>query len=207
LRQDPNVIAIGEIRDEETAKSSTTASLTGHLIITTIHTSNSLGIPSRLNDMGVKYDELALPDVLSLLIAVRLTPTLCPNCSTPLLNHKDMVELIKTRPLANIDSIRIKNDRGCSKCVSGVTGRESLIEFIIVNDEFRSFLRRGDMDGAKSLLQNRGWKSLQDLAWDKINRGQLDPQDAEMAIKDILFDSTDSFHYTNCYQDELILEG
>ncbi|GIC77216.1 type IV pilus biosynthesis protein [Moritella sp. F3] len=207
LRQDPNVIAIGEMRDEETARSSIRASLTGHLIITTIHTNNSLGIPSRLNDMGVKYNELALPDVLSLLIAVRLTPTLCRDCSTPLSNHKEMGELIKTRPLANINSIRIKSARGCSKCVSGVTGRESLIEFIVINDEFRDYLRLGDMDGAKKLLKTRGWKSLQDLAWDKINSGQLDPQDAEMTIKDILFDSTQSFHYTDFYQNELIPEG
>ncbi|NQZ49376.1 MAG: Flp pilus assembly complex ATPase component TadA [Moritella sp.] len=200
LRQDPNVIAIGEMRDEETARSSIRASLTGHLIITTIHTHNSLGIPSRLNDMGVKYTELAMPDVLSLLIAIRLTPTLCSNCSTPLSSHKEMLDLIKTRPLAKTDTIRIKSDRGCSSCVGGITGIETLIEFVVINDEFRAFLRLGDMDGAKKLLKTRGWKSLQDLAWEKINRGHLDPQDAEMMIKDILIDSTEIFDYSNCYQ-------
>ncbi len=196
LRQDPNIIVIGEMRDEETAQSSMRASLTGHLVLTTLHTNNALGIPARLDDLGVPYKEQAQPDVLSLLVAIRLSPVLCQHCAKPLSSDFRMLNKIKTKEQANVEHIKVKHKQGCKHCIGGIKGRKSVIEVINVDQGFREHLGKGDLKSAKEYLKSHNWKSLQDLAWDEINQGTLDPQDAESTFKDIIDDTDKPFDYS-----------
>jgi type II secretory ATPase GspE/PulE/Tfp pilus assembly ATPase PilB-like protein len=195
LRQDPNIIVNGEIRDEESAKGCAKTALTGHLVITTLHTSNALGIPSRLDELGVSYKFQALPDVLSLLIAIRLAPVLCESCCLPAKKNHQVYELLKVNSKAKVENINVKNNRGCKRCTSGIISRKPIIEYIVVDNIFREFLEKGDINNAGAYLKSQGWQSLQDLIWIEINKGIIDPQDAESVFKDILYSANDAHIY------------
>ncbi len=197
LRQDPNIIAIGEMRDETTASAAIRASLTGHLVVTTLHTNNALGIPSRLADLGVSFREQSLPDVLSLLLATRLGQCVCQKCSTPLEKHRgtELYRTIADKPQVNLSAIRIKNPRGCKQCFNGISGRKPIIEAISVDSGFRELISNGDIDKAHKYLKKNGWQSLQELAWIEINKGIFDPFDAESTFKNILNDTNENYVY------------
>ena len=195
LRQDPNIIVNGEIRDQASASGCAKAALTGHLVITTLHTSNSLGIPSRLDELGVSYQYQSLPDVLSLLIAIRLAPVMCKSCCVALNENNPIYRLLENNSNAKMENIHVRNTRGCKHCTSGITGRKPIIEYINIDGQFRVFLRTGDIDGASKYLKTQGWQSLQDLIWIEINKGIVDPQDAESVFKNILHNTSDAYIY------------
>ena len=199
LRMDPNGIVIGEMRDAESAQESVGASLTGHLVLTTLHTNDSLGITSRLNDLGVSYKVQSMPGILSLLVAVRLGKLVCQHCSQPLTKSHHLYDLLKDNKHADLKKIRVKNKKGCSECSSGVSGRKPVIEYINVDDTFREFLVKEDLEGAEKYLISMGWRSLKDLAWIEINKGLMDPYDAEASFKDIVFPKEVNYHYS--YED------
>ncbi len=139
LRQDPDVILIGEIRDEETAELAIHSALTGHLVFSTLHTNNSIGAIPRLLDMGVKA--YFLPSTLNLIIAQRLVRKLCPNClveeeiSGDLL--KEVEEVIQKAP-PEYRNLTIKSfqNKGCPKCnFRGYIGRIGIFEMFEMNKE------------------------------------------------------------------------
>jgi type IV pilus assembly protein PilB len=139
LRQDPNIIMVGEIRDEETAKLVTHASLTGHIVLSTLHTTNSLGVIPRLIDLGVK--PYLIPSTLSIAVAQRLVKTLCPECKKKIKPGKEIEKLILNEienfPEAAKSELKIKlpfqifQAVGCKKCNQlGFAGRISLFEVL-----------------------------------------------------------------------------
>ena len=133
LRQDPDVIMIGEIRDDETARIAVRASITGHLVLSTIHTNNSLNTIERLLDMEV--ERYLLGSALTGIISQRLVKRLCPKCRTsrPTTNYeKILFEKVLHQQVDNIYT-----PQGCSECINGYTGRVALHEVLIITQEIR----------------------------------------------------------------------
>ena len=133
LRQDPDIIMIGEIRDDETARIAVRASITGHLVLSTIHTNNSLNTIERLLDMEV--ERYLLGSALTGIISQRLVKRLCPKCRTsrPTTNYeKTLFEKVFHKEVNNVYT-----PHGCSECINGYTGRIALHEVLEINQNVR----------------------------------------------------------------------
>ncbi|WP_166358068.1 type II secretion system ATPase GspE [Pseudomonas akapageensis] len=128
LRQDPDVVMVGEIRDRETADIAVQASLTGHLVLSTLHTNSAVGAITRLADMGV--DTCLLASSLVGVLAQRLVRTLCPNCKRE--HPTDSASLARLGGAA-LAPARIFKAQGCTDCQQGYSGRTALYEMIVVN--------------------------------------------------------------------------
>lgn len=142
LRQDPDVILIGEIRDRETAKIAIEASNTGHLVFSTLHTNNAVGAITRLSEMGI--DAFNLSDSLLAVMAQRLVRRVCPKCGIPhdYILSQDDKELLGTDEDI-VSGMRI-NEVGCPVCgYSGYKGRIPIHEFLVVDDAVRLMLSEG----------------------------------------------------------------
>lgn len=140
LRQDPDVIMVGEIRDQETANIALTAAQTGHLVLSTLHTNSAIESITRLQDMGVAM--YALASALSLVIAQRLVPRLCSHCKRPQsVNAEDCRAL--GMPEAMIRTARLYVAGSCASCRLGYRGRVAIVETLQVTDELRQLIRNG----------------------------------------------------------------
>ena len=133
LRQDPNIIMIGEIRDTETAQIAVRASITGHLVLSTIHTNNSLNTIERLLDMDV--ERYLLASALTGIVSQKLARRLCPHCRTKRKTNDYEKELFQKVLHRNIDEIY--TTEGCAECGSGYAGRIAIHEVLLVNQEIR----------------------------------------------------------------------
>ena len=133
LRQAPNVIMIGEIRDLETANISIEASLTGHLVFSTLHTNDAAGAVTRLIDMGVKSYLVA--SAVRAIVAQRLVKKICNACKERIKPKKEVLEFLKIRP-EQIKNATFYHGRGCNECgYTGYSGRMAIFELLILNDE------------------------------------------------------------------------
>jgi type IV pilus assembly protein PilB len=143
LRQDPDIILIGEIRDDETATTAINAALTGHLVFSTLHTNDAAGAIPRLVDM--KVNPTMIPPAINLIIAQRLLRKVCPKCSTEIKPDAETLEKIKTGleglpsrvPKVKLDNIKIKkaSEKGCAYCnYTGYKGRIGVFELFVVDD-------------------------------------------------------------------------
>ena len=139
LRQDPNIIMIGEIRDTETAKIAVRASITGHLVLSTIHTNNSLNTIERLLDMGV--ERYLLASSLEGIISQVLARKLCPNCRKLRKTNEYEKELFKE--VLNKDVDEIYTTEGCEQCGNGYSGRIAIHEVLLFNQEIRDAISEG----------------------------------------------------------------
>ncbi len=133
LRQDPDVIMVGEIRDTETAKIAIRASITGHLVLTTLHTNNSLNTIERLLDMEV--ERYLLASSLTGIISQKLAKKLCPNCRK--LRPTNEYEKNLFRTCLNKEINEIYNAEGCEVCGNGYHGRIAIHEVLLINQEIR----------------------------------------------------------------------
>ncbi|MBX9703633.1 MAG: GspE family T2SS ATPase variant LspE, partial [Silvanigrellaceae bacterium] len=141
LRQDPDIVMIGEIRDLETANIAVQASLTGHLVLSTLHTNSALGALTRLKDMGV--ESFLLSSSLVGLIAQRLVRKLCEHCKTPHHLRDDEKELMKLTPL--IDASKVCEPKGCEHCNHlGYRGRTGIYELIPLDETLRGMIHRNE---------------------------------------------------------------
>ncbi len=151
LRQDPNIVMVGEIRDRETAELSVHAALTGHLIFSTIHTNDSFGVVPRLIDMGV--EPFLLSATLNLAVAQRLARRLCPHCTVPIEIMPDSrafvaaeLERIPKKYLEGRDlqGFKLFRGAGCTHCAnSGYVGRIAISELVLMTDEMRKIVESG----------------------------------------------------------------
>ena len=144
LRQDPNIILIGEIRDSETAKIAVRASITGHLVLSTIHTNNSLSTIERLLDMNV--ERYLLSSALSGIISQKLAKMLCPECRVKEKASAYQKKVFKLALNKDVDELYAANPKGCPKCNNGYHGRIALQEVLLINDEIRNALNVQDLD-------------------------------------------------------------
>ncbi|MCH8532373.1 MAG: type II secretion system ATPase GspE [Saccharospirillum sp.] len=144
LRQDPDIVMIGEIRDFETADIAVQASLTGHLVLSTLHTNSAVGAVTRLQDMGI--EPFLLSSSLIGLMSQRLVRTLCPDCKTPYQADRAECELLSV-PVEEAPTLYRAN--GCGSCKnSGYRGRQGLYEIVPVDEALRQLIhdRAGDIE-------------------------------------------------------------
>ena len=144
LRQDPNVILIGEIRDSETAQIAVRASITGHLVLSTIHTNNALATVERLLDMDV--ERYLLSTALSGIISQRLAKMLCPDCKYPRETTKYEKKVFKKYMHMDVATVWDANPKGCDNCRRGYHGRIAVHEVLEIDDNIREALSREDLD-------------------------------------------------------------
>jgi type II secretory ATPase GspE/PulE/Tfp pilus assembly ATPase PilB-like protein len=181
LRQDPDVILVGEIRDSETANIAINASLTGHLVLSTLHTNDSLGAIPRLIDLGV--DNSLIPSALRLVIAQRLVRKVCNYCKEEYKPDKKLIEIIKKRLETipenikkdiDFENIKLVKAKGCEKCLhTGYKGRIGVFEFLKITKEMERIIYSEPTE-EKILEEARkeGFVDLQrgcEIRWDGCN--------------------------------------
>lgn len=187
LRMDPDVIVLGEMRDIDTAKVMTSASITGHLVLSTIHTNNAVTIVTRLVDMGISASLLGDSNTLVCLVSQRLAPLLCQHCSTPAKDHPKYVEeMERWREVLAEDFAKVRaraHKTDCAFCEgTGIVGRTVVSEVIWVDESGRHFIQRGNVLGWELYLQEHGWMSLREHGLELVKAGKVDPFDAETIV-------------------------
>lgn len=174
LRQDPDIIMVGEIRDRETADIAIRASLTGHLVLSTLHTNDASGALTRLIDMDI--EPFLIASSIELILAQRLVRRLC-SCAVPAdydISYLTscLVSLgIAPSEIANTAGIRIP--KGCDKCRSiGYFGRVGIFEILLSNDEIHGMIvGRRTAQEIRKVAQRHGMRSLQECGWELVKRG------------------------------------
>jgi type IV pilus assembly protein PilB len=168
LRQDPDIIMIGEIRDGETASIAVQASITGHLVVSTLHTNSAAASISRLEDMGI--ESYLLADSLVGIIAQRLVRRLCPSCkkahiATP--EEKQVMEIDDNGELTIYEPV------GCEKCGNtGYTGRIGIYEILTVTPKIRNMINRHEaVDDIQKAAQSEGMHTLRQSASNLVVEG------------------------------------
>ena len=168
LRQDPDIVLVGEIRDRETAEIAIQASLTGHLVLSTLHTNDSPSTITRLLEMGV--EPYLLASSLMACLAQRLIRTICPECKTYYYPPKEVLEELGVEKDA---AIRLSKGKGCPACYdSGYKGRMGIIELLEVDVGLQTLiLKNPSIDTLKSHLNKKGYFTLQDSGYQKVLEG------------------------------------
>ena len=167
VRQDPDVIMVGEIRDRETADIAIRSSLTGHFVYSTLHTNDAPSAITRLTDMGV--ENYLISSSLVAVLAQRLVRLICPGCK-----DED-----GTRIAPDGELVQCYRGRGCESCFgSGYTGRVGIFELMELNDEIRKQIMRGDdAVSITSVARRNGMRNLREDGWLKISRGLTTPDE------------------------------
>jgi type IV pilus assembly protein PilB len=169
LRQDPDVIMVGEIRDEETARVAIQAALTGHLVMSTLHTNDCPGGVMRLIDMGIE-PYLITSSVLGF-VAQRLARTICPSCKT---SYYPPRNLLKSVGWENRTNELFQRGEGCRECNNtGFRGRMGVYEVMLLDPELKQIIQeRPTEQNIRIYLAQTGWRTLRDKALDLVQRGE-----------------------------------
>ena len=167
LRQDPDVIMVGEIRDQETAEIAIQASLTGHLVFSTLHTNDAAGAFTRLLDMGV--EPFLVASAVEAVIAQRLVRLLCPHCRQPVETDIRYLESLEF-PVQTLEQGNVYAANGCRECrKTGFKGRGGIFELLAVSEEIESMvISRSSSNEIKQQSINEGMLTLRDDGWDKV---------------------------------------
>jgi type II secretory ATPase GspE/PulE/Tfp pilus assembly ATPase PilB-like protein len=170
LRQDPDVMMVGEIRDLETAEIAVRAALTGHLVLSTLHTIDSFRAVARLLDMGV--EPFLLADALNAVLAQRLFRLICRDCAesySPEFFEREILE----KEGFNADKVTLARGRGCENCFgTGYRGRASVFEILRVTDEVRDLLVKERGKGLAEVAKRNGIITLRSDGVRKAIDGQ-----------------------------------
>jgi len=171
LRQDPDVVLVGEIRDVETAEIAVQASLTGHLVFSTVHTNDTAATFTRLVDMGIE-PFLVASSVIAI-NAQRLVRRVCPNCRAPYEPRPAEIKQLGLEPGMLGGAFQVYRAEGCPECSgSGYKGRTGIYEFMEVDDEIRSMVMQGvDAHAIKKEAIAGGLKTLRDDGAFKVLQG------------------------------------
>ncbi len=173
LRQDPDIIMVGEIRDRETAEIAIRSAITGHLVFSTLHTNDAVGAITRLIDMGIESYLLASSIVG--IISQRLLKTLCPRCKESVAPSLQDVKLLKILGADN-KIHRLYRPVGCSFCnFKGYRGRTAVFEILLVTKDIRyAILEEADEDTLKQLAISLGMKTIKEQCLELLFRGVTD---------------------------------
>jgi len=174
LRQDPDIIMVGEIRDEETAQIAIRAAITGHLVLSTLHTNEAPGAVTRLIDMGVP--SYLVSDALVAVISQRLLKRLCPHCKKPVLTTPEQRKVLGLKK-----DITIYERNGCPYCNNtGYKGRQAVHEIMYLNDELRDVIAKGDAtieDIRDAAIEKAGMVPIIEAAKNCVLRGDTSYND------------------------------
>jgi type II secretory ATPase GspE/PulE/Tfp pilus assembly ATPase PilB-like protein len=175
LRQDPNVIMVGEIRDKETLDNALRASLTGHLVLSTVHTNDSISTIARLLDLGA--DRNLLGTAIRLIVAQRLIRRICPHCK---IDHTDSNENAAALAIGLGPDVKIYNGKGCEKCQSiGFWGRTAIYEMLPIDGQIESAIIKSfdNRESLSVLLKERGISTLRERGIELIKKGVTTPSE------------------------------
>lgn len=189
LRQDPNVILVGEIRDKDTAEIAFRASLTGHLVLSTLHTNSAVSSVTRLLDIGL--ESYLIASSLILIVSQRLVRVICPHCKeeyTPDKNILDKFELYTKR--FNIS--KFYRGKGCEQCAfSGFSGRTAISEILKINEELKELIsRKSSEDLIIKEAKKYGLKLLVESGMEKVALGVTALEDVAKVVDIIEADKT-----------------
>jgi type IV pilus assembly protein PilB len=180
LRQDPDIIMVGEIRDAETAAIAVQAAQTGHRVLSTVHTNDAVGAITRFIDMGI--EPFLLSSTLLVSIAQRLVRTVCPYCKEP---YNPPEKVLASWGLDHWDSANFQRGRGCSHCFNtGYKGRTGLFE-VLVNDEMIQDMiikRKSAHDIVRKAVETGNLKTLKYDAGNKVIKGITTLEEASSAV-------------------------
>ncbi|MGF7147441.1 general secretion pathway protein E [Sphingomonas zeicaulis] len=172
LRQDPDVVMVGEIRDRETAEIAVQASLTGHLVLSTVHTNDAVGAITRMRDM--KVEPFLLASTLRAVLAQRLVRRLCPNCRQAMPADASVAALLGIEP-----GTTIYEPQGCSECSgTGFKGRIGVYEAVRIDDTIRRLINEGGDEVAISRHAFRNSSDLSAAARALVREGMTTPEEA-----------------------------
>jgi general secretion pathway protein E len=175
LRQDPDVIMVGEIRDRETADIAIRASLTGHLVLSTLHTNDAPGAITRLIDMDI--EPFLIASSVEMVIAQRLVRRLCMSCATPAnLSDEDLrasLSLLEIDSKEVIHSEKVLTAVGCNKCQNlGFHGRVGIFELMRMSDDIHGLIiKSASAPEIREVALTQGMTTLQESGWTQIKRG------------------------------------
>jgi type IV pilus assembly protein PilB len=170
LRQDPNIIMVGEIRDSETAEIAVRSALTGHLVLSTLHTNDAISTIVRLIDMGV--EPFLVANSLKMVIAQRLIRKICPKCRTE--DKEALTQFQHYNLPAELKEITHYKGARCQYCnQTGFSGREAIIEHLIIDDEFaRLILNNADISQLRAFAKSKNLMTLKEAGFQKIVEGK-----------------------------------
>lgn len=175
MRQDPDVLIISEMRTAEVMKVVITSAMTGHLMISTLHSNDAIGAISRLVDEGISPAVLAERNLFKSIVAQRLIPLLCPHCKVQ--SYSKELNM----------SVYVRSDGGCEKCKGkGLQGRVLVAEDIAIDDGCREHIRKYDLVGLEEHIRSNGWQSLADRTLMHIANGTIDPYIAQSYVTNLL---------------------
>jgi len=184
LRQDPDIILVGEVRDLETAQIAIQASLTGHMVFSTLHTNDAPSTITRLRDMGV--EPFLITATLEGILAQRLVRRICEDCRTEFDPSPDMLMELNMRP-GDAKGRKFYYGRGCDRCNNtGHRGRMGLFELIVMNDELRDLISAGaSTDQLRIACKKMGMTTLRESGMRGIFKGQTT---IEEVVRETLLD-------------------
>ncbi len=206
MRCDPDIIMVGEVRDERSAKLLSSAVLSGHQVFTTVHAASAIAIYNRLLNLGFENHVLSSPSFLALLIYQTLVPVSCKKCALPYSvfeknaseDPDDRAILQRLNALLkqpeykdkSLETVRFVNREGCAECRKGISGRTVVAEMLDPTSEILGALRALDFESANRVWRSQGGMSVLEHAIDKIFQGMIDPRFVEDSCG-LLTDSLD----------------
>lgn len=182
LRQDPDVIMIGEIRDIETAEMAIRSAITGHLVLTTLHTKNALSSIIRLKDLGV--DDYLLSSSINAVASQRLVRKLCDCKKEDILSEKEFNIVSKYKKIDRNQKIYRPN--GCDKCHNGYLGREAVEEVFILTNDFKEMIKDGDISeiSFKKYIEKTDFVPMIENGIEKVLQGKTSLEE----VMDVLYE-------------------
>ncbi|SON48231.1 type IV-A pilus assembly ATPase PilB [Vibrio tapetis] len=178
LRQDPDVVMLGEIRDLETAEIAIKAAQTGHLVLSTLHTNSAAETIIRLQNMGIEAYNLA--SSLSLVVAQRLARRLCPQCKT---EHRMPFAMRQALDIGQDCRIYQANKEGCNDCNAGYSGRIGIYEMLQINDQLiEAIAKRLSMPELEAIAVQHGMITLRQAGIDKLKLGITSHQELQRVL-------------------------
>lgn len=180
LRQDPDVIMVGEIRDPETANIAVQAALTGHRVLSTLHTNDSPGAITRLMDMGI--EPFLVASVMIVSFAQRLIRTICPSCKT---SYQPSEEALQFWGLDNENNANFQQGQGCFNCMhTGYKGRTGVYEVLVIDDFVQDLImkRTSAHEITRLVKEDGGFTTLKENAAEKVIQGITSLEEAASAV-------------------------
>jgi general secretion pathway protein E len=175
VRQDPDVVLVGEIRDRETAEIAIHSALTGHMVLSTLHTNDSAGAITRMLEMGI--EDFLLSSALIGILAQRLVRLICPHCRTPL--ELEVGQSGEQEALAALSPETLYHGTGCPECAhTGYHGRTGIYELLVIDEAIRQLiLQRADAATIRQMARENGMATLAENGWAKVAEGRTTVQE------------------------------